>query len=357
MFDQFIVQRTVVAPLFFSISTSPLVMSLNAVIEPEEARRGGGAGLRRRHDEHRGGDSRNRECPNSSCEGCFSGKLRSVGERSGFVPRPVPRVCFSPVRSDRVLFGRSDASRSGNRLAGKTAQLPQSGQAKSPLWSRNSPQAFPEGADVIKVLLLSRESRSGGTQRERLSCHASRTSSGSQQIAGVSSALMHPAAIRAPFFRVRPSPSREILRRRCHRRTWRSCRGIRRPLAATIGRERFGTFIRMRSGKLIHAFRTPGSTRVVRKSSASLKTKRRRSRNLRSNPRNSSPKAITWSLSSECVADQKGAPPRSNTGSEPSGPFATEGSSAVRALLNGKKPSKPPGCGSRGVVPWRLGPL
>ena len=30
MFDQFIVQRTVVAPLFFSISTSPLVMSLNA---------------------------------------------------------------------------------------------------------------------------------------------------------------------------------------------------------------------------------------------------------------------------------------------------------------------------------------
>ena len=30
MFDQFIVQRTVVAPLFFSISTSPLVMSLNS---------------------------------------------------------------------------------------------------------------------------------------------------------------------------------------------------------------------------------------------------------------------------------------------------------------------------------------
>ena len=29
MFDQFIVQRTVVAPLFFSISTSPPVMSLN----------------------------------------------------------------------------------------------------------------------------------------------------------------------------------------------------------------------------------------------------------------------------------------------------------------------------------------
>ena len=30
MCDQFIVQRTVLAPLFFSISTSPLVMSLNS---------------------------------------------------------------------------------------------------------------------------------------------------------------------------------------------------------------------------------------------------------------------------------------------------------------------------------------
>ena len=30
MFDQFIVQRTVVAPLFFSMRMSPLVMSLNS---------------------------------------------------------------------------------------------------------------------------------------------------------------------------------------------------------------------------------------------------------------------------------------------------------------------------------------
>jgi ketosteroid isomerase-like protein len=78
-------------------------------------------------------------------------------------------------------------------------------------------------------------------------------------------------------------------------------------LAATIWRERFRDVHPDAEWETDPRVPNAGIYRGREEIQRFFKTKRRRSSNLRSNPRNSSPKAITWSLSSECVADQKGS--------------------------------------------------